>query len=97
MSEDRTAPIENGMNLGYGYAERRRNDRLSLGRIAKARSASEVTANVDPAEIAADGIADSAAFWSGFAHGVSLYLLDEGHARLDQQPGAPVLGNTSHS
>jgi len=67
------------MTLGYGYAEKHRGNRVRLGRIARARSASEVTANVDPAEIAADGIADPVAFWSGFAHGVRSYLLEKRH------------------
>jgi len=82
MSEDRSSSIEKGITLGYGYAEKHRDDRLSVGRIARARSAPEVTANVDPAEIAADGIPDPVAFWSGFAHGVRRYLLEEGHVPL---------------
>jgi hypothetical protein len=77
MSEDGSSSIEKGMTLGYGYAERHRGDRLSLGRIARAHSAAEVTANVDPAEVAADGLADPVAFWSGFAHGVRSYLLEK--------------------
>jgi hypothetical protein len=83
-SEDRSS-IEKAMTIGYSYAEKHRHDRLSLGRIARARSASEVTANVDPDEIAADGIIDPVAFWSGFAHGVRWYLLEEAHVLLDQQ------------
>jgi hypothetical protein len=85
MSEVRSPSIEEAITLGYGYAEKHRHDRLSLGRIAKARSASEVTACVDPAEIAADGIANPVAFWSGFAHGVRWYLLDKAHDLLDLQ------------
>ena len=85
MSEDRSSAIEKAMTLGYGYAEKHRDDRLSLGRIARARSASEVTANVDPAEIAADGIIDPVAFWSGFAHGVGWYLLEQAHVLRDEQ------------
>jgi hypothetical protein len=81
MSEHRSSAIEKAMTLGYGYAEKHRDDRLSLGRIARARSASEVTANVDPAEIAADGIIDPDAFWSGFAHGVGWYLLEKAHVQ----------------
>jgi hypothetical protein len=76
MAAPASSSIEKGMTLGYGYAEKHRHDRTSLGRIARARSASEVTANVDPAEIAADGIADPIAYWSGFAHGVRWYLLE---------------------
>jgi hypothetical protein len=84
-SEDRSSSIEKAMTLGYGYAEKHQHDRLSLGRIARARSASEVTASVDPTEIAADGSIDPIAFWSGFAHGVRWYLLEEAHVLLDQQ------------
>jgi hypothetical protein len=79
MSEDRSSAIEEGITLGYGYAENRRDDRLSLGRIARAHSATEVTENVDPGEIAAERITDPVAFWSGFAHGVRQYLLEESH------------------
>ena len=83
MTEDRPPSIEEGLTLGYGYAEKHRDDRLTLGRIARARSAPEVAANVDPAKIPADGIADQVAFWSGFASGVKRYLVDEMHVLLD--------------
>jgi hypothetical protein len=83
MSEVRSSPIEEGMTLGYGYAEKHRDDRPSLRRIVRAHSVPEVTANVDQAAIAADGIADPVAFWSGFAHGVGRYLLEERHVLLD--------------
>jgi hypothetical protein len=89
MSEDRSSSIEKGVTLGYGYAEKHRDDRLSLGLIARARSAPEVTANVDLAAIAPDGIADPVAFWSGFAHGVRWYLLEEAHVLLDQKAPKP--------
>lgn len=84
MSEDRPSSIEEGLTLGYGYAEKHRDDRLTLRRIATARSASEVAAAVDQAEIAADGIADQAAFWSGFAHGVKRHLVDEMQVILNE-------------
>ena len=86
MSDDSPSSIEEGLTLGYGYAEKHRDDRQNLGRIARAHSAPEVAANVEPAEIPADGIADHVAFWSGFAHGVKRYLVDEMHALLDE-PG----------
>jgi hypothetical protein len=85
MSEDRSSSIEKGTRLGHGYAEKHQGDRLRLGLIARARSAPEVTANVDPAEIAPDGVDDPVAFWSGFAHGVRRYLLEEAHVGLDRQ------------
>jgi hypothetical protein len=49
-----------------------------------------VTKNLDPAEIATDGIANPVAFWSGFSHGVRWYLVDEGQA-LDAS-GRPTAG-----
>jgi hypothetical protein len=79
MSEHESSSIERGISLGRGYAEKHQADRRSLGLIAKAQSASEVTANVDPTEIAAEGIVDPVAFWSGFAHGVRWYLLETVH------------------
>jgi hypothetical protein len=84
MSEHRPSSIEEGLTLGYGYAEKHRDDRVTLGRIARARSAPEVVAIVDPAEITADGITDQVAFWSGFAHGVKRYLVDELHVLLGE-------------
>jgi len=86
MSDDSPSSIEEGLTLGYGYAEKHRDDRLTLGRIARAQSAPEVAANVNPAEIPADPTADHVAFWSGFAHGVKRYLVDEMHVLLDE-PG----------
>ena len=78
MSEDRSSSIEKAIAVGYAYAEEHRHDRLRLGRIARAQSASEVTANLD-GEIATDGSGNSVAFWSGFAHGVGWNLLNEAH------------------
>jgi len=86
MSDDSVTSIKEGLTLGYGFAEKHRDDRLTLGRIARARSAPEVAANVDPAEIPANPIANQVAFWSGFAHGVKRYLVDEMHVLLDE-PG----------
>jgi hypothetical protein len=86
MSEERrSSSIEQGIGLGYAYAKKHRDDRLQLRRIVRARSAPELRANLDPAEIAADGVTDTVAFWSGFAHGVGRYLLDEGHVLLDDR------------
>jgi hypothetical protein len=84
MSDDRPSPIEEGLTLGYSYAEKHRDDRLTLRRIVSARSAPEVAANVDPAETPADGSADDVAFWSGFAHGVKRYLVDEMHVLINE-------------
>jgi hypothetical protein len=90
LSGDGSSLIGEAITVGYSYAEKHRNDRPRLGRIARAQSASEVTKNLDPAEIATDGIADPVAFWSGFSHGVRWYLVDEGQA-LDAS-GRPTAG-----
>jgi hypothetical protein len=77
MSEPKASSLEEGLTLGYGYAERHRDDRPNLRRIVRARSAPEVTENIDLSEIERDGTAYPVAFWSGFAHGVRRYLVDE--------------------
>jgi hypothetical protein len=46
-----------------------------------ARTADEVRANVDSTVIERPGLDDSVAFWSGFAHGVAAFLVEEGGAR----------------
>jgi hypothetical protein len=79
MGEDRSSSIEKAIAVGYAYAVKHRHDRLRLGRIARAQSASEVTANLDPGDIATDGTVNSVASWSGFAHGVGWHLLNEAH------------------
>jgi hypothetical protein len=81
-----SSSIESGMTLGYGYAEKHQDDRLSLGQIARARSARAVITHVDPTEISASGVDNPVAFWSGFAHGVQRYLLEEAHAPGSREP-----------
>jgi hypothetical protein len=46
-----------------------------------ARTADEVRANVDPTVTEPVGVESSVAFWSGFAHGVAAFLVEEGGAR----------------
>jgi hypothetical protein len=79
LGEDRSSSIEKAIAVGYAYAVNHREDRLRLGRIARAQSASEVTMNLDPGDIATVGTVKSSAFWSGFAHGVGWHLLQEAH------------------
>ena len=83
VDRDRSQSIEQGLALGYRYAEKHRDDRLSLRAIARARSAADAAAKVDDDEIATETITDPVGFWSGFSHGVARYLLAEGHALLD--------------
>jgi hypothetical protein len=59
-----------GLEDGVRYAQAHLADWVQLGRIARARSAAEVVANLDPSFRQPDGADDSVAYWSGFAHGV---------------------------
>ena len=70
-------PLSIGLHDGLGYAAAHRGDRRRLGRIARAHTAAEVAATVGATFAAPDGITDTVAYWSGFAHGVGSFLLEE--------------------
>jgi hypothetical protein len=70
-------PLSLGLQDGLGYAATHRGDRSRLGLIARARTAADVAATVGATFVPPDGIADTVAYWSGFAHGVGSFLLDE--------------------
>jgi hypothetical protein len=77
MTEERPGWLEQGLAAGYAYATKRGEaDRLSLGRIARAHSAADVKANVAESEIRSIEATRPTSFWSGFAHGVGLYLFE---------------------
>ena len=65
----RTA-LDQGLEDGVKWAKAHLADRARLGRIVRAHTAAEVVANLDPTFQMPDGVADSVAYWSGFAHGV---------------------------
>lgn len=65
MTSSPTA-LGRGLEDGARYAEAHLTDWARLGRIVRSRSAAEVRANLDPSDVAEE----SAAYWSGFAHGV---------------------------
>jgi hypothetical protein len=46
-----------------------------------ARTADEVKANVDSTVSEPSGLENAVAFWSGFAHGVAAFLVEESSAR----------------
>jgi hypothetical protein len=71
----RTA-LDQGLEDGVTWATAHLADRARLGRIVRAHSAGEVVANLDPTFEMPDGVADSAAYWSGFAHGVQRVVRD---------------------
>jgi hypothetical protein len=71
---------ERGLIFGHAYASQYGGDRAKLRPIVRARTADEVRANVDSTLIEPAGIADSVAFWSGFAHGVAAFLVEEASA-----------------
>jgi hypothetical protein len=85
MTEDHSGLLEQGITAGYAYATKRGEaDRRSLGRIARAHSAADVKANVAQNEFTPIEAARPTSFWSGFAHGVGLYLFEQ--ARLVAEP-----------
>jgi hypothetical protein len=77
---DQLTSRERGLIVGHAYASRYEGDRAKLRPIVMARTADEVRANVDPVTEPA-GVESSVAFWSGFAHGVAAFLVEEGGAR----------------
>jgi hypothetical protein len=70
------AALERGLEAGYRYAESHREDRGLLKTLARARSAPEVTASLDDADAAGE-VGDPHQFWSGFAHGVAKFLVED--------------------
>jgi hypothetical protein len=77
VSEELTSR-ERGLMLGHTYAARYEDDHAKLRGIVRARTAEEVRANVDSTVVEPDGLDSSVAFWSGFAHGVAAFLVEEG-------------------
>ena len=73
------------MEDGVEWALAHLADRARLGRIVKAHTAAEVVANLDPTFQMPAGVADSVAYWSGFAHGVQRVVRDTAG---DSIPGA---------
>jgi hypothetical protein len=68
--------LERGLEAGYRYAESHREDRGRLKTLARARSVSDVRAGLDSADIAGE-VGDPHKFWSGFAHGVAKFLVED--------------------
>ena len=78
---DELTARERGLIAGHAYASRYGGDHAKLRPIVMARTADGVKANVEPTLIEPTGIDDPVAFWSGFAHGVAAFLVEEGGAR----------------
>lgn len=68
--------LDQGLEDGVTWAKAQLADRARLGRIVRAHSAEEVVANLDPTFRMPEGVADSVAYWSGFAHGVQRVVRD---------------------
>jgi hypothetical protein len=76
MSDELSAR-ERGLMLGHTYASHQP-DRVKLRRIATARNAKDVKASVDQTVCEPADLENAVAFWSGFAHGVTRFLVDQG-------------------
>jgi hypothetical protein len=81
MLNDELTSRERGLIIGHAHASRYEGDRAKLRPIVMARTVDEVRANVDSTVIEPAGLESSVAFWSGFAHGVAAFLVEEGGAR----------------
>ena len=76
MTQSPHTALGQGLEDGIRYAKAHLADWARLGRIVRAHSAAEVVANLDPSFQMPDGVADSVAYWSGFAHGVQRVVRD---------------------
>jgi len=93
---DELSAREQGLQLGREYAVSARADRAKLRRVVRAETAAEVRANIDWSLLGAIDQERPVAFWSGFAHGVRNFLVDEAAAPSDEpatpRPGGPIDG-----
>lgn len=65
--------LDLGLEAGLRWATENPGDRRRLGRIVRAHTAADVAAIV-AGNVSEPQRIDRAAFWSGFAHGVSRFL-----------------------
>ena len=65
-----SAALDQGIEDGVTYAQANLANRARLGRIARAHTPKEVVANLGTTFGEPASVGDSAAYWSGFAHGV---------------------------
>ena len=75
-NEPDAGSLERGLAAGYRYARSHTGDRARLKALARARSVSDVTASLDTADVAGE-VGDPHTFWSGFAHGVAKFLVED--------------------
>ena len=73
-----------GLEAGLRYATENPGDRRRLGRIVRAHTAADVAAIVTGSVEEPDGINDSVAYWSGFAHGVTRFLQESTNTPTDR-------------
>jgi hypothetical protein len=76
MSDDRGPSLQRGLEAGYRFAEAHPEDRSKLRTIARARSASDVAAAVDAADLELAEDDNRVAFCSSFAHGIAKFLIE---------------------
>ena len=80
-------PREQGLRVGHEYAMAFANDRAKLRRASvRAKDADEVKASIDWSFLEPTSQQRPVAFWSGFAHGVRDFLVDEAAALSGHAP-----------
>jgi len=83
------APMDKGMLAGQEYAIRTGGDHAKLRPVVKSWSAAEIHSAVDWDLIGPIEKEQPVEFWSGFAHGVRQFLVDEAATLSKDPPGAP--------
>ncbi len=78
-------PMEQGLLAGREYAGRTGGDHAKLRPVVRSRNAEETRAAIDWNLMGPIDEPQPVAFWSGFAHGVREFLVDEA-ATLSEQP-----------
>jgi hypothetical protein len=74
--------VDGGLELGYAFAAEHPGEHDRLVAIARAHAVSDVVDAVGSDAYRAAAESDPAGFWSGFAHGVRRYLLEQRHTLL---------------
>ncbi len=76
-----TGDLDRGLEDGVRWARAHAVDRARLGRIVRAHTAAEVVALIEEDGETPGDAGDTAAYWSGFAHGVGRVIRETAEPR----------------
>jgi hypothetical protein len=80
-------PRERGMIVGHSWAKVYEGDLVDLKPYAAGEIDVETRNSIRAILVGSDEIDNPAAFWTGFAHGVALFLVDNGITIQWDSPG----------